>query len=132
MAAERRENIIEKSNIKRIKRFERGKLIMSDKQILAILKSLIRHADETLLANDWEDIWVSQVIPWVETYNKLKKIAVSKNWLDDDMVEHDLVGEIDASEVSDEDGAALLFKVRWFSSLLSDIIDKTEKPNYGE
>ena len=105
---------------------------MADKQILAILKSLINHADETLLANDWEDIWVSQVIPWADTYNKLRKISISKKWLDNEMVEHDLIGEIDVNNVSDDDGAGLLFKVRWYSSLLSDIISNAEKTSDGE
>lgn len=105
---------------------------MREQQILAILKSLMEHADNTLLSMEWEDIWVSQAAPWIDTYNSLRKIAISKNWLDNEMVEHDLISEIDIANASNEDGAALLHKVRWYSSLLSDIIENAEKQNSAE
>ncbi|MCL2773441.1 MAG: hypothetical protein FWD71_08830 [Oscillospiraceae bacterium] len=99
---------------------------MTEKQILAILKSLREQAEETLMSTDWEDIWVSQAIPWIDTYNKLRKITISKGWLDNEMVENDLISEIDTKNAKDEDGAELLCKVKWFSSLLSAIIDKSD------
>jgi len=97
---------------------------MNEKQILNLLMCIVNEAKEKLISNDWGDLSKADAAPLVDTYNKLRKIVISKGWLDNDVIENNLVLEINLDDENWGNGGAIIYETLWAATVLSQFIYK--------
>jgi len=91
---------------------------MTEKQMLNVLMCIVNEArDNIIIYGDHPNISADEVtLPLIDTYNKTRKIALSKGWFDNDVLDNDFIIELP--------NEASLNDVKWAAAVLSQFISE--------